>query len=81
MNNKIETLPNGDFKVVYDPHGEATYEMSTPLLARELANRRNITTGAQHHSDKGYTLSTLEKVAEFAKKRNYHYTKDNDETL
>jgi hypothetical protein len=26
------------------------------------------------HSDKGYEESTLEKVEEFAKKRNYHYT-------
>jgi hypothetical protein len=26
------------------------------------------------HSDKGYTESTLEKQAEFARKRNYHYT-------
>ena len=26
------------------------------------------------HSDKGYELSTHEKQAEFAKKRNYHYT-------
>jgi hypothetical protein len=29
---------------------------------------------AEMHSDKGYEESTLEKVQEFAKRRNYHYT-------
>jgi hypothetical protein len=73
MNNKIKHLPNG-FEVVYESTGEATYEMSTPELAKELERRRNITRGAEHHSDKGYSLSTHEKQAEFAKQRNYHYT-------
>ena len=31
----------------------------------------NILAGAEQMSDKGYELSTLEKQAEFAKKRNY----------
>jgi hypothetical protein len=74
VNNKIKQQPNGDFVVVYDSTGEATYEMSTPELAKELERRRNITRGAEHHSDKGYQESTLEKQQEFAKKRNYHYT-------
>ncbi len=72
MNNKIKHLPNG-FEVVYEPTGEATYEMSTPELAKELERRRNITRGADHHSDKGYSLSTHEKQAEFARKRNYEW--------
>jgi hypothetical protein len=29
---------------------------------------------AKDHSDKGYRESTHEKQAEFARKRNYHYT-------
>ena len=33
---------------------------------------------AEMHSDKGYEESTLEKVEEFAKKRNYHYTNTNN---
>ena len=32
----------------------------------------NILAGADHMSDKGYALSTLEKQQEFALKRNYH---------
>jgi hypothetical protein len=74
MNNKIKHLPNGDFEVVYDSTGETTYEMSTPELAKELERRRNITRGAEHHSDKGYSLSTHEKQAEFARKRHYTNT-------
>ena len=31
----------------------------------------NLLAGAEHHSDKGYELSTLEKQQEFASKRNY----------
>jgi radical SAM superfamily enzyme YgiQ (UPF0313 family) len=69
MNNKIKHLPNGDFEVVYDSTGEA----STPELAKELERRRNITRGAEHHSDKGYSLSTHEKQAEFARKRNLEW--------
>lgn len=34
----------------------------------------NILAGADHMSDKGYEESTHEKQAEFALKRNYHYT-------
>lgn len=30
------------------------------------------------HSDKGYQESTLEKVQEFAKKRNYHLSNTNN---
>jgi hypothetical protein len=73
MNNKIKQQPNGDFEVVYESTGEATYEMSTPELAKELERRRNITRGAEHHSDKGYSLSTHEKQAEFARKRNHEW--------
>jgi hypothetical protein len=34
----------------------------------------NLFSAEEIHSDKGYTLSTLEKQQKFNKKRNYHYT-------
>jgi hypothetical protein len=49
-------------------------------LARETKDSRirmiadNLAEVAKDHSDKGYQESTLEKQAEFARKRNYHYT-------
>ena len=30
------------------------------------------------HTDKGYTIATLEKQVEFDKRRNYHYTNTNN---
>lgn len=42
-----------------------------------MVNKRNLDNLSQAeeiHSDKGYQESTLEKVEEFAKKRNYHYS-------
>ena len=36
---------------------------------KEELDRYTLTVGASHHSDKGYQLSTHEKQAEFAKKR------------
>ena len=47
--------------------------------ARETKDNRirkiadNLAEIAKDHSDKGYSLSTHEKQAEFAKKRNYTY--------
>jgi hypothetical protein len=49
-------------------------------LARETKDNRirkiadDLAEIAKWHSDKGYKLSTHEKQAEFARKRNYHYT-------
>ena len=49
-------------------------------LARETKDNRirtiadNLAEVAKDHSDKGYKESTHEKQAEFARKRNYHYT-------
>ena len=48
-------------------------------LARETKDNRirkiadDLAEIAKWHSDKGYSESTLEKQAEFAKKRNYNY--------
>jgi hypothetical protein len=41
-----------------------------------MVNKDNIIAGAEQQGDddKDYTLSTHEKQAEFALKRNYHYT-------
>lgn len=38
----------------------------------------NLLAGADHMSDKGYKESTHEKQAEFALKRNYHYSNTNN---
>lgn len=38
----------------------------------------NIMVGAEHHSDKGYSESTHERQAEFAKKRNYPLVDNNE---
>ena len=49
-------------------------------LARETKDNRirkiadDLAEVAKDHSDKGYRESTHEKQAEFARKRNYHYT-------
>lgn len=41
-------------------------------------NLDNLSQAEEIHSDKGYQESTLEKVEEFAQKRNYHYSNTNN---
>jgi hypothetical protein len=41
-------------------------------------NLDNLSSAEEIHSDKGYEESTLEKVEEFSRKRNYHYTNTNN---
>ena len=80
MNNRIKHLPNGDFEVVYESKVNAS-DLVIQLhdLARDMKDSRirkiadDLAEIAKWHSDKGYSESTLEKQAEFAKKRNYNY--------